>query len=50
MYNISKQWLTINEYLKWLQKAEVIILFQLASARLLGVFIIQNLERQVLTL
>lgn len=48
MYNISKQWLTINEYLKWLQKAEVIILFQLASARLLGVF--QNLERQALTL
>ena len=29
MYIISKQWLTVNEYFKWLQKPEVISLFQL---------------------
>lgn len=27
MYVISKQWLTVNEYFKWLQKTEVISLF-----------------------
>lgn len=45
---IPKQWLTINEYFKWLQKAEVISLFQLTNARLPGVFSIQNLEKQSL--
>lgn len=41
MYIISKQWLTINEYFKWLQKTEV-SLFQLTNVRLPGVFIIQT--------
>ena len=50
MYIISKQWLTVNEYFKWLQKAEVISLFQLPNARLPGVFIIQNLGKQALKL
>ena len=50
MYIISKQWLTVNEYFKWLQRAEVIILFQLTNARLPGAFIIQSLEKQTLKL
>lgn len=50
MYIISKQWLTVNEYFKWLQKAEVISLFQLPNARLPGVFIIQILGKQALKL
>lgn len=45
MYVISKQWLTVNEYFKWLQKAEVISLFQLP-----GGFIIQNIGKQDLKL
>lgn len=40
MYIISKQWLTVNEYFKWLQKAEGISLFQLPNARLPGVFLL----------
>lgn len=46
MYIISKQWLTVNEYFKWLQKPEVISLFQLPNARLPGVLIIQHLAKQ----
>lgn len=42
---ISKQWLTVNEYFKWLQKAKVINLFHLPNANLPGVFIIQNLAK-----
>lgn len=45
MYIISKQWLTVNEYFKWLQKAQVISLFQPPNARLPGVFIVQNLAK-----
>lgn len=47
----SKWWLTVNEYFKWLQKKnEVISLFQLPNARLLGEFIIQTLTKQALKL
>lgn len=52
MYIISKQWLTVNEYFKWLQKAEGIDQFipttKCQATR--SVFITQNLEKQALKL